>query len=185
MNSNRSIQKICFNSMVQLGGEIFQSLRPFFENNNNLSELAVRRCEFGAGCARQFSSALRACNKSLKLVRFYGNQMGGERLVDIIEAMSAHPQLEQLQLPSMNIGRNESAAIASLLSHTAAELHTLDLGHNDIDDEGVEILVGALTNCRLRNLFLHCNHNITARGWQSIAALLETPNSLGEAPSCW
>ena len=80
------------------GGEIFQSLRPFFENNNNLSEIEVEECQFGPGCARQLSLALRGCNKSLKYVRFAYNQMGDEQLVDIIEALSAHPQLEKLEL---------------------------------------------------------------------------------------
>ena len=48
---------------------------------------------------------------------------------------------------------------------------------NDIDDEGVDALVGALANSRLRSLDLSSNRNITARGCQSLAALLENPNS--------
>ena len=80
------------------GGEIFQSLRPFFENNHNLSEIVVEECTFGSGCARQLSLALRGCNKSLKSVRISDIQMGGEQLVEIIEALSVHPQLERLDL---------------------------------------------------------------------------------------
>ena len=57
-----------------------------------------------------------------------------------------------------------------------AELQELNLCNNDIDDEGVDVLVRALTNSRLSVLDLSYNR-ITARGWQSLAALLENPNS--------
>ena len=36
---NRSIRRILFTRMNLSGGEIFQSLRPFFKNNHNLSSL--------------------------------------------------------------------------------------------------------------------------------------------------
>ena len=56
-------------------------------------------------------------------------------------------------------------------------LQTLNLSNNNIDDEGVDVLVGGLTNSNLRNLDLASNHNITSRGRQSVAALLRQPNS--------
>ena len=77
-------------------------------NNDKLAELVVYDCVFGAGCARQLASGLRVCNKSLKSVTFRYNQMGNERLVDVIEALGVHPQLEEVVLISMNIGRNEA-----------------------------------------------------------------------------
>ena len=84
VNHNRSIRKITFSWMDTLGGEIFQSLTPFFKNNRNLSELWVERCQFGAGSARQLSLALRGCSKSLKRFSLYGNYMGDEPLVEIL-----------------------------------------------------------------------------------------------------
>ena len=57
LNRNRSIQKIEFYMIRPFGGEIFQSLSPFFENNNSISELVVVRCAFGAGCARRLAGA--------------------------------------------------------------------------------------------------------------------------------
>ena len=58
VNHNRSIEKIQFERMDLSGGEIFQLLGPFFENNHNLSEIEVEWCIFGPGCARRFSLAL-------------------------------------------------------------------------------------------------------------------------------
>ena len=179
VNSNRSIQKIRFNEMDLSGGELFQSLRPFFEENDNLTELQVDECEFGAGCARQLSLLLRGCNKSLKSVninRSDRRDMEGEQFAEIMEALSVHPQLETLILWRMNIRTNEHTALVNLL-HGTFELQTLNLYHNDIDDEGIETLAGALLpNSNLRNLFLHRNR-IMARGCQSLAALLENPNT--------
>jgi len=176
INSNRSIQKIRFYNTDLSGGEIFQNQRPFFENNNNLSDLVVVECEFGAGCARQLSLALRGCNSSLKHVKLSNNQMGDEPLAEIIEAVSLHSQLEKLELWRMNIGRKEYSALANLLLMTS-ELRALNLCNTGFDDEGMEALVGALANSSLISLDLSDNRAITSRGCQSVAALLENPNS--------
>ena len=173
VNNNRSIQKISFYQMDLSGGEIFQSLHPFFENNNSISEIEVEECGFGAGCAHQLSDALRGCNKSLKSIIIAENGLEDEELVYIITALSAHPQLAHLDFRSMNVGRNECTALAALLSSSATGLHSLKLCDNDIDDEGVDILVDALTNSRLSQLYLSLNQSITTRGCQSLAVLLE------------
>jgi len=179
VNSNRSIRKIVFSGLDLSGGEIFQWLGPFFENNNNFSELVVYHCNFGVGSARQLSLALRGCNKSLKSVWISNSQLGGERLVDVIHSLSVHPQLETLALGEMNVGRNECMmALTNLLRNTTTNLQELNLYDNSIDDEGVETLVGALANnSRLRVLNVSHDQNITVRGCQSIASLLDNPNS--------
>ena len=173
VNRNRSIQRIRFSNMYLLGGEIFQSLRPFFANNYNLSDLKVDDSDFGAGCAHQLSLALGGCNESLKCLTI---NWGGVLSVEIIEALAAHhPLLEELDLGCMNIGRHECDALAVLLP-TTTELRELDLSNNDIDDEGVDAVAGALANnSRLRILYL-CGNRITVGGCQSMAALLEHPN---------
>ena len=140
VNCNRSIRKFSFCNMDLLGGEIFQLLSLFFENNHNLSEISVGRCTFGAGCAQQLSLALRCCNKSLKSIELDL----GEWLIDILPALRTHSQLEKLALLRMEVGRNGCTAIANLLQLTFTQLHVLDLRDNDIDDEAVDILVGVL-----------------------------------------
>ena len=66
VNQNRYIQSLSFYKMNLFGGEIFQSLRPLFENNNSLCEISVEECAFSFRSARELSLALRCCNKSLK-----------------------------------------------------------------------------------------------------------------------
>ena len=133
VSNNRSIQEIHLDGFDLAGGEIFQPLRPFFADNN-LSELSVFQCNFGAGSARQLSLALRGWSKSLKCIRLGGNRMGGEQSVEIIDALSAHPQLETLELTRMNVGRRENImALVNLLRITATNLQELDLYNNNID----------------------------------------------------
>ena len=96
---------------------------------------------FGAGCARELSLALRVCTKSLKVVTLNYNEVEGDvPFAEITEALSKHPQLEQLDLRRMNIGTNECTALVNLLRSTAANLLKLSLGYNTIEDVGVDVL---------------------------------------------
>jgi hypothetical protein len=101
--------------------------------------------------------------------------MGGGQSEEIFDALSTQFQLEKLDLRCLNLGRKECAALANLL-RSAANLQLLNLCSNGIDNEGVDLLVGALANSRLGVLNLS-NNNITARGCESLAGLLEGPKS--------
>jgi len=80
----------------------------------------------------------------------YQSNIEGGQLVDIITALSMHPQLTRLCLADMaefngtNIFRNECLALSTLLRCTSTQLLWLDLSNNNIDDEGVEVLVDVL-----------------------------------------
>jgi hypothetical protein len=164
-------------------GEIFQSLNPFFKKNRSLSEIVMCNCVFSDGCSRQLSLALRDCNKSLKCINLAGNQWGGERLADIIEALSTHPQLEQLGMGGMNIERSEHVlALANLLSHEHpnSSLERLDVGYNNVGDEGALVFANALTkNGKLKVLDLEDN-GITAEGWSGFFKVLCDTSSINK-----
>jgi len=58
-------------------------------------------------------------------------------------------------------------------------LQTLDLGNNELDDEGIDALVPALKNCRiLYTLRLYDNPSITTKGWKHLASILKAPSNL-------
>ena len=74
--------------------------------------------------------------------------------------------------------KNGSVALATLLQYSATELQRLSIANTDIDDEGIEAFVPALTNCfHLQELWLSGNPTITTKGWQSFATILEASNS--------
>ena len=114
-------------------------------------------------------------NTLLRELRLCSVKIESNNVIEtIIEALGAHPQLEKLFLIDMNMGRYESMMALVALLRVTSDLHTLDLCNNSIYDEGVEALVGALTNNNLCELVLSTNRSITARGYKSLATLLES-----------
>ena len=77
----------------------------------------------------------------------------------------------------MEIGRNECSALATLLSNTTQQLKKLKLWGNNVDDEGVESLTGAISGSKLHRFDLSNNRSITMRGWERLSTLLEVPDS--------
>ena len=117
------------------------------------------------------------CSRSLKRVRIVLELT--PPLIDTIAALSIHSQLEDLDFGGTSIGRNGFIALANTLrSWSTPKLQKLDLRDCNIDDEGLEHLVNALTNINtLQELYMPYNSLITIRGWKTLATLLEIPAS--------
>ena len=77
---------------------MFQLLNPFTKNNNCLKGIELDDCAMDVERIRQFSLALGECSKSLIHVRIAAAHIQSGQLVDIITAMSMHPQLEELDV---------------------------------------------------------------------------------------
>ena len=89
-----------------------------------------------------------------------------------------HPRLQQIVLSGNRLGRNGCIALATLLKCSCNELHALHLDNNEINDEGIDALVPALKNCtELDGIYIDNNTSITSRGFQSLATILEAPDS--------
>ena len=91
---NNSINTLSFRCEFSFGESVLPMLDTFIKNNNKLEAINVEACEFGAEDARQLSLALGGCNKSLKNFRLSESNLQDGQLVDIITALSMHPQLE-------------------------------------------------------------------------------------------
>ena len=178
LGRNRSIRKLSFSNNHRLDGQIFHMLDLFFKNTDNLTEMEMTNCILGVECVRHLSLASGECKKSLQKVVFIDNQIiDGGQSMDIIAALQMHPQLKQLHLEGMSIGRNECTTLSTLLRNTTHQLQTLNLYENDIDDVGVESLTHAIGGSNLADLTLSCNPSITTRGWKTLSTLFEMPDS--------
>ena len=143
------------------------------KNNENLTKLWIKSCELGTEGARELGN----CNKSLKHIFLSDIHFEAGHVSQIVLALSVHPQLKELRLPRMNIGQNECTALSTLLRITTKQLQTLWLSNNNIDDEGVETLVHAISGSKLQVLSLDRNPTITSRGRTTLSTLLERPDS--------
>ena len=165
--------------MDMLGGRVFTMLGPFFKNNHNLTTIIINHCVWGDEWGRLFALAIgSSTNKSLQKVELEGNNITEEGMVDILTALSMHPHLQGLDLDGNRLRKNGCVALATLLQCSAKELQYLYLSRNDIGDEGMKVLVPALASCsHLKELHLFTNPSVTTKGWQSLATILEAPNS--------
>ena len=179
LSRNKSIKEIIFFNINLLDQLVFFMLAPFFENNSSLTSITIDECDLGASDIHQLSLAIGGCKESLKSFELSYNVIKDDfNIVDIITSLSIHPQLTKLCLLDMIIGRNECTALSTLLRCTAILLKTLDLRRNNIDDEGIEVLVNSLSNCnQLQELDLAANREITSNGWKKVVTLLEMPGS--------
>ena len=148
ISRNKSIQEINFTVMDLLGGEMFTMLSSFIKNNHKLTSIDISNCDFGDEGCRLFALAIGSCtNKSLKDFSLRDSNIADEEMVDIITSLSMHPHLESLNLNGNRLHKNGCVALATLLGCSAKELQNLHLCNNEINDEGIEALVPALTNC--------------------------------------
>ena len=173
VSSNKSIREMGFYIMDLLGGEMFTMLGPFFKNNSNLTTIVINSCVWGDEGARLFALALgSSTNKSLRSVTLCNVNISEEGMADIITALSMYPHLKRLHFERNHLRTNGCVALATLLRCSATKLQYLNISNNEIDDEGIEALVPALTNCScLEDLHLLSNPSITTRGWQSLATI--------------
>ena len=179
VSQNKSIRAIDFSNVDLLGGEMFTMLGSFFQNIYNLTTISISNCVWGDEGGRLFALALGNCtNKSLKIMHLEENNIADEGMVDIIAALSMYPHLQHLDLDGNHLRKNGCVALATLIQCSAKELQNLYISNNGINDDGIEALVPALTNCNcLEELRVCDNPSITTRGWQSLASILESPNS--------
>ncbi|KAK1734035.1 leucine-rich repeat protein [Skeletonema marinoi] len=155
LGHNRSIESLCISTDI---GEDFKSLGPLLRNNSSLRVLTFSNFDIGLLGARNIALLL-GQQSSLKCLNFEETNLGDETFVEMATALSKQPQIEELHLSTSNIGRNGCVALGNALEGMRnPNLATLDLGHNNIDDEGLHALVGGLINCHnLTSLYLHRN----------------------------
>ena len=151
VRNNRSITRLdfCSCSMNLLDGKIFTIMGPFFENNNNLSRIIINDCDLEDDGWRLLALAIGSSkHKSLQDVSLTDCNISDEELVDIIDALRMHPNLTRFDIDGNCLNKDGCKALAILLQHSTTQLNTLNLTNNEIDDEGMDILVPALKNYR-------------------------------------
>jgi len=177
VNNNKSIDKLNFYGTDLLGGRVFTMLVPFFTNNDNFVTISTEECVLGEEEARLLALAIGSFN-SLTDLTIINADIADEGLVEIITALSMHPNMKGLCLNGNQLQKNGCKALSNLLKYSCTEFEHLNLDNNEMDDEGIDALVPALKkSSNLRKLMMNDNPSITTKGWRHLASILEAPNS--------
>ena len=172
INRNRSIQVLDIES--DFGGVVYDKMTPFFRNNSSLSHLTLRGVNITIESASSIAMILRQIN-DLHHLALEESNLGEEELTEILTALSTRPLLEELHLRDNNIDRVGCATLGALLGSKTLNVKSLSLPNNEIDDEGLQMLVAGMTNNTIiEQLSLCGNESISTRGLRSLTPLLQS-----------
>ncbi|XP_037098598.1 protein NLRC5-like isoform X4 [Syngnathus acus] len=145
-----------------------------------LQVLRLGSCKLSKKSCEALASVLSSPG-SLRELGLGDNDLGDDGL-EALAAGLAKPQctLEVLALKKCNLSKKSCEALASVLS-SPGSLRELDLGDNDLGDDGLEALATGLAKpqCTLQVLRLE-KCNLSKKSWEALASILSSPCSLRE-----
>ena len=150
-----------------------RSLVPLFQNSNDLETLSLEGNNFQS---EGFNILTRALRDS-PIRHLYCNLCG----IDSIEIdTNCFPRnLKELTLNGNKIKADGCRALVKLLQGGDSTLTLLDLGSNEIDDDGVMVLTSALrNNTTMEELLLHDNKSISNLGRVQLLKLVNDISSI-------
>ena len=173
VNLNRSIQELSIE--YDLGDDtIFNDLIPMRIKNNNLNHIEITGVNIGRERARRLALVLnQQCDQKAPLcLQLKRNNLLRE-LATLLTTKPGH-----LCIAENQIGMNGGEVLGAVIRSKAfSQLTDLDIGRNNIDDEGVQVLAAELSKCtNIKNLDLSGNRAITAVGLGFISGLLGAAN---------
>ncbi|XP_037862306.2 NACHT, LRR and PYD domains-containing protein 13 [Chlorocebus sabaeus] len=143
-----------------------------------LERLELWFCQLGAPSCRYMSDALLQ-NRSLAHLNLSKNHLGDEGVKFLCEALG-HPDcnLQSLNLSGCSFTREGCRELANALRHNH-NVKILDLGQNDLQDDGVKLLCEALkpSHRALHTLGL-AKCNVTTACCQHLSSVLSSSKSL-------
>nr|XP_037862306.1 NACHT, LRR and PYD domains-containing protein 13 [Chlorocebus sabaeus] len=143
-----------------------------------LERLELWFCQLGAPSCRYMSDALLQ-NRSLAHLNLSKNHLGDEGVKFLCEALG-HPDcnLQSLNLSGCSFTREGCRELANALRHNH-NMKILDLGQNDLQDDGVKLLCEALkpSHRALHTLGL-AKCNVTTACCQHLSSVLSSSKSL-------
>ncbi|WP_041472547.1 leucine-rich repeat domain-containing protein [Rickettsia rickettsii] len=98
-----------------------------------------------------------ADNTSLEYLSLNSIALKIEYLRILIDAIKNHPNLSSLALGSSEVG-NKGAAIISELFHSKLPLKSLDIGQMNITAEGIDVIANNISSAKLMSLNLGYNN---------------------------
>ena len=175
---NQSIERLEIHCCTLFGGEIFNMLGPFLEQNSNLRCLSL----FGSlGRVANTAAEILSRFNTLKEFLYLGGPEAKNDVETLMRAVSGHSGMTAIHLSVGKVGGRVAATLAAMLTNPNSSVSELRLSQIALDDEELAILAPAFArNDTLKNLNLALNGNVTASGWRHFFTLLQSPHILEE-----
>ncbi|XP_044116182.1 NACHT, LRR and PYD domains-containing protein 14 [Neovison vison] len=176
--NNKRLTHLCLADNI-LGDDGIKFVTDALKNPQcNLQSLVLRRCHFTSLSGEHLSSAL-LCNRNLTHLDLGSNWLqddGVKLLCDAFQHPSCH--LQELELLGCVLTSTCCLDLASAILNNT-HLRSLDLGHNDLQDDGVKVLSEALRhpNCNIERLGLeYCG--LTSLCCQDLSSVFRSNQNL-------
>lgn len=145
--------------------------------NNSVIRLSMAGCQIGPAIIHDIAEILAAEDNQIEFLNLSENDFGPHGVQYITDALNKNinSKLYELKLRNVGAGLPGAINIAEMLKINTT-LTTLNLGSNQIQDEGVNLLITALqsnSNNNLTKLVLN-NNDITDQGAIKLAEYLST-----------
>ena len=118
---------------------------------------------------------LRNIGSSLEELDLSSNDIGNDDLLTLAAALSDCPRIKKLDLyeNGFSMARSGLAALSRWLQTAGIQLDRLTVSDCDIDDEGLQAMIGGAVN-HCKHLCLSYNRRITASGFRLLATALQS-----------
>lgn len=170
--SESKIDDACLAALANMGGKL-KSL-DLSENGNETSSTTLLGWE-------SFFSSLKSRGCQLVNLNICGNKVGDAGIASLGALLSN--KMKTLDMSDLDTDDGSTVSSQGWVSFFRAlqdsnlDLKKLNLHSNQIDDEGMQILVSLISDMSsLTHLGLGRNYLVTSAGWQSLANHLQSPN---------
>jgi len=175
---NRSIHHLFLCQLDVTQVDVFAIMLPFFEHNHNLRCVEILWSNMSRRTTASFITALSKC-KRLERVVLRHNDYGqdGQAAIVIKSLCDNHPNILELSLGG-EIQNSGYVAMASLVSHSASNLLSLQLSSCDINDASLAVISKSLAKSKCIkkiNIYGNGEDETTEIGWKSFSAALSSP----------
>ncbi|XP_078295384.1 NACHT, LRR and PYD domains-containing protein 13 isoform X3 [Panthera onca] len=178
LSKNSSVRFLSLGDNDLSGVEVKSLQGPSEMPESSLKELSLWFCQLGTSSCKYLSDALLK-NKSLTHLNLRKNNLRDEGVKFLCKALS-HPDcsLQNLDLSDCSFTAEGCQELANALQHNC-NMKILDIGSNDIQDDGVKHLCEVLKHpkCALNTLGLE-KCNLTPACCQYLSSVLRSSKSL-------
>jgi len=164
---NSSIASITFSTiqMFKFGGDILEGLG----GHPSLIRLDIEFGKLGSTGCEALGKVLAHTNSKLRDLRLPNCDLVDEGIRTLCGALMGNSTLKKFCLSgNRRITSTGWRVLSTVLQHPNCKLTTLRLISNSINDEGADVLGGAVTVSSLQSLILGYNPGISSRGWQTL-----------------